>query len=257
MEWDLGVCAFVSDIHGNKHALDAVLDDLSSEHIDRVICLGDIVGYGANPLECVSRVRERCDFSVLGNHDDAVIFDPGNFNNAAAAAVYWTRALIEKSPECTEYYEYLGNLERRVEHGDVLLVHGSPRNPLEEYVFPDDAWNPRKMGRCFDQVKHLSFQGHTHVPGIFVNELDYRFIELSEIADRPFTFDEHTKYMINVGSVGQPRDKDPRACYAIFDGETCRYRRVEYDVEAAVQEILAVKELEDFPKLAFRLREGE
>ena len=257
MEWDLGVCAFVSDIHGNKHALDAVFDDLSKERIDRVICLGDMVGYGANPLECVSLVRERCDFSIVGNHDDAVMFDPEYFNPAAAAAVYWTRNLIEKSPECEDIYQYLGNLERWIERGDVLLVHGSPRKPLEEYVFPDDAWNSRKMGGCFDKVKHLSFQGHTHMPGIFVNGLDYQFIESSEIGYTPFKFDEHLKYMINVGSVGQPRDKDPRACYAIFDGETCRYRRVEYDVEGAVREIRAVKELEDFPKLAFRLRDGE
>lgn len=256
MDWDLGVCAIVSDVHGNRNALNAVLDDLSQEHIDRIICLGDIIGYGAKPTECLDLVQERASSGVLGNHDSAALFDPERFNPAAEASALWTRSILEGSRKADDYFTYLGELKYRFEHGDALFVHGSPRTPLTEYVFPDDIYEERKMRGCFEKFEHLSFQGHTHIPGIFVNDPEVKFIESSDLGDAPFKFESDRKYMINVGSVGQPRDGDARACYAIFDGDTVRYKRVEYDIEASVREILAIKDFEQFKNMAFRLRTG-
>ena len=132
----------------------------------------------------------------------------------------------------------------------MLFVHGSPRNPLNEYVFPEDTYNRRKMEKIFALLKRCSFQGHTHVPGVFTE--DFRFFSPEEIDDRYTIGDE--KLMINVGSVGQPRDGDPRSCYVILDDNVVNFRRVEYDIDETVERIYAVSELDNF--LADRLRDG-
>ena len=129
-------------------------------------------------------------------------------------------------------------------------MHGSPRNPLNEYVFPEDTYNRRKMEKIFALIKRCSFQGHTHVPGVFTE--DFRFFSPEEI-DNQYTIGDE-KLMINVGSVGQPRDGEPRSCYVILDDEVINYRRVEYDIDETVERIYALPELDNF--LADRLRDG-
>ncbi len=245
--------AILSDIHSNLEALQAVLADIAEQGIDEIYCLGDMVGYGPDPRGCIDLLMQ-CQVSLLGNHDQAVLFDPPNFNPVAERATYWTRDQLDvpvpnrKAAETR--WEYLGERPLKHQEGDVLYVHGSPRNPLDEYIFPEDIYIEGKMRSIFNLVKRYCFQGHTHQPGIFTSTLQYYSPEEVEYAYR---FDG-TKTLVNVGSVGQPRDGDWRACYVLFDGETVYYRRVEYDVETTVNKILAIDELDDF--LGHRLRSG-
>lgn len=247
--------AIVSDIHGNLPALEAVLEDIDRENVDRIVCLGDVIGYGPNPCECLDEAIE-FDFCILGNHDSSALFDPEGFNVAAEQAIFWTRSQIESGsdgPDASrQRMKYICGLPRTVEEGVVRYVHGSPRGPTNEYVFPEDTQNVKKMEKLFSLVNHLCFQGHTHVPGIFTQDL--RFIRSADVLTGYDATDLDERLMINVGSVGQPRDGDPRSCYAIYDEETIRYRRVEYDVERTVRLIEQEPDLDDF--LGYRLREG-
>jgi diadenosine tetraphosphatase ApaH/serine/threonine PP2A family protein phosphatase len=248
--------AIISDIHGNLEALTAVLEDAQrSFDPERVICLGDIVGYGPNPCECVDLIMDTCDVVILGNHDQGALFDPEGFNPSAEKAIFWTRDQLENSnsPNSAARWEFLSERPRRVEEGQYLFVHGSARNPLNEYVFPEDICNDRKMERIFQLIPHYCFQGHTHVPGVFTE--DNRFFSP---ADMHMEFDLTTtpKAMVNVGSVGQPRDTDPRACYLHLEPDTgkIKYRRVQYDLDKTIKKIYSEPELERF--LGDRLREG-
>lgn len=244
--------AILSDIHGNLAALEAVLRDIDGQAVDSIVCLGDIVGYGPDPCACLD-LAMNFQFSILGNHDNSALFDPEGFNAAAEQAIFWTRRQLESgdSPENSlRRLEFLAGMPRtRLEEG-VLFVHGSPRGPTNEYVFPEDTYNRRKMEKLFSLVPGICFQGHTHVPGIFTS--DMRFLRPCDLPDGYVL--THEKVMVNVGSVGQPRDNDPRSCYVIADGETIRFRRVEYDVEATVRKIEAIADLDNF--LGYRLRDG-
>lgn len=244
--------AIISDIHGNLEALEAVLADIAQQNVNEIYCLGDIIGYGPNPRECIDLVMERCAVTILGNHDQAALFDPEGFNAGAERAIFWTRHMLETGdPKGNERrWEFLGELPRVRREENVLFVHGSARNPLNEYVFPEDIYNQRKMERVFALVERHCFQGHTHIPGVFTESLS--FLSPEEIDHRYELGTE--KSLMNVGSVGQPRDGDPRACYVLFDGKTVQYRRVPYDFEKTVAKIYPIPELDNF--LGDRLREG-
>jgi diadenosine tetraphosphatase ApaH/serine/threonine PP2A family protein phosphatase len=208
--------ALISDIHGNLEALEVVLDDIKAQGIEEIFCLGDIIGYGPNPRECIDRVMGSCQVTLLGNHDQGAMFDPDGFNIGAERAIFWTREQLENPSDKVnneKRWEFLGMLPRSHRLDPFLFVHGSPRNPLSEYIFPEDIYNHRKMERLFQLVEKYCFQGHTHVPGVFTE--GYQFYAPEEI-DNEYTLGEG-KVMINVGSVGQPRDGDPRACYVILD----------------------------------------
>lgn len=244
--------AIVSDIHGNLEALQAVLADIQSQRCERIICLGDIVGYGPNPCECLD-IISKVDACVLGNHDYGALIDPEGFSAAAEQAIFWTRRQLE-NPSTEEAskkrLEFLARLPRTISEGNVLYVHGSVRNPLNEYVFPEDVFNRRKMEKLFSMMQGYTFQGHTHAPGIFTINMQFQ---------RPEDFDYRAvlpaeKAMINVGSVGQPRDGDWRSCYLILDGDRIEFRRIEYDIHSTVEKIFAIPELDNF--LGERLREG-
>ena len=244
--------AILSDIHGNLAALEAVLADVASQNVEEIVCLGDIVGYGPDPCACLDRAMG-FSFSILGNHDNSALFDPEGFNAAAEQAIFWTRRQLECSDNeevSLRRLEFLTHLPRTKLEGQLLFVHGSPRGPTNEYVFPEDTYNRRKMEKLFSLVPGVCFQGHTHVPGIFTS--DMRFIRPTEIPDHYSLTND--KVMINVGSVGQPRDNDPRSCYVVTDGQTVRFRRVEYDIEATVKKIEAIDDLDNF--LGYRLRDG-
>jgi predicted phosphodiesterase len=247
------VKALISDIHSNLEALQAVLEDIEKQKISEIFCLGDIVGYGPNPRECVDLVM-KCPVVLLGNHDQGALFDPEGFNPSAERAIFWTRAQLEAPADSREKkerrWEFLAERPRVHKDNGFLYVHGSARNPLNEYVFPEDIYNQRKMERIFALVDRYCFQGHTHVPGIFTESL--QFHSPDEI-DYLYRLDGR-KTLCNVGSVGQPRDGDWRACYVLLDNETIRYRRVEYDIETTIQKIYAIPDLENF--LGDRLRDG-
>ena len=264
--------ALISDIHGNLEALEVVLADIKAQGISEILCLGDIIGYGPNPRECIDLVMRNCSLSLLGNHDQGALFDPDGFNVSAERAIFWTREQLENPSDHhnERRWEFLGDLPRTHRIGSYLFVHGSPRNPLSEYVFPEDIYNHRKMERLFQLVEKYCFQGHTHVPGVFTEEC--QFYSPDEI-DFHYTLGEG-KVLVNVGSVGQPRDGDNRACYVILDdGMTAAeagdpaatmvpigpaqvtYRRLPYDFETTIQKIYAISALEHF--LGDRLRQGQ
>jgi predicted phosphodiesterase len=267
--------ALISDIHGNLEALEAVLADIRTQKPDEIVCLGDVIGYGPNPRECIDLVMANTRVCLLGNHDQGALYDPEGFNLGAEKAIFWTREQLENSPDREgneRRWEFLGELPRTHRAGPYLFVHGSPRNPLSEYVFPEDIYNHRKMERLFQLVESQCFQGHTHVPGVFTE--GFQFFSPEEV-DHEYTLGEG-KAMVNVGSVGQPRDGDSRACYVILeddapapaDGETVaparpltgggsarvRFRRVPYDYEATIRKIYDIPDLDPF--LGDRLRQG-
>lgn len=248
--------AIISDIHGNLEALEAVLDDIKSKGIEDIFCLGDIIGYGPNPRECIDRVTS-CSMCLLGNHDQAALFDPEGFNAGAERAIFWTRSMLESgnADENEKRWEFLGELPRRysLNESEFMFVHGSARNPLNEYVFPEDIYNQQKMEKIFALVTKYCFQGHTHIPGIFTESLNF---QTPEELDFSYTLGEE-KVLCNVGSVGQPRDSDRRSSYVILDDEgdrTVKFQRVEYDYEKTIAKIYEIPELDNF--LGDRLRDG-
>ena len=253
--------AIISDVHGNHEALCAVLEDIDRQQVDAIYCLGDIVGYGPNPCECVKLVRERCSMVLLGNHDQGALFDPDGFNVGAEKAIRWTRAQLEQHDRIPRnssepLTDFLGELPRTHAEGDLLFVHGSARRPLDEYVFPEDIYNPLKMEHIFELFGKYCFQGHTHIPGIFTTAPDF----ISPSVPKAGLQQEQRlslpggKAMVNCGSVGQPRDGDPRACYLILEDDSVRYRRVEYPWNVTCQKIYAIPDLDNF--LGDRLTQG-
>lgn len=253
--------AIISDVHANGEALRTVLADIRARGVTRIISLGDIIGYGPDPLECVDLVRANCEWSLMGNHDFSVLYEPTNFNPGAEQAAYWTRAQFDAEPDATkrrERYEFLGQLRVRVADKvpgtdlPLLAVHGSPRRPINEYIFPDDCMTaPDKVSTIFERVPKLCVVGHTHVPGVFSDEPD--FYPPGELTSATYRFNQE-KAIINVGSVGQPRDMDSRACYTIMHEDRIEFIRVAYNIQATSAKIKAIPELSDW--LGDRLTEG-
>lgn len=244
--------AIISDIHGNVEALTAVLADIASQQIETIYCLGDIIGYGPNPCECID-LALKFNVCVLGNHDQGALFDPEGFSSGAERAIFWTRRQLETAPDGAaneQRWSFLLDLPRIVNESELMFVHGSARNPLNEYVFPEDIYQPKKLEKIFSIIPHHCFQGHTHVPGVFTEAT--RFMSPKDLGYHYHLGNEKT--MVNVGSVGQPRDGDPRSCYVVLEGNQVEFRRVEYDFEATCAKIYAIPELENF--LGDRLREG-
>ncbi len=254
--------AVISDIHSNVGALRAVLTDIESRNVEQVICLGDVVGYGPEPRECLDLVMAKASVTLMGNHDFAVIYEPNNFNMGAENACFWTRQELDDEPDAAKRnarWEFLGQLP--IKHtlsgqslglGELVFAHGSPRRPVNEYIFPDDVYsNPNKIHGLFDRFGHLCFVGHTHVPGVFLDAPD--FYSPDEL-DMEYEIDSSRKALINVGSVGQPRDRDNRAGYVLIEPGLVRFVRVAYDVEAMVERVKAIGELDDY--LGVRLQEG-
>ena len=207
--------AIISDIHGNLEALQAVLADAREQGVEEIFCLGDIIGYGPNPCECLDLVIEKTRVCLLGNHDQGALFDPEGFNTGAERAIFWTRDQLENShgdrAAIDRRWDFLGALPRTHRDGKWLFVHGSPRNPVNEYVFPEDIYNQKKIEKLFSMVEFGCFQGHTHVPGVFTESRNFMTPDELGYVYRY----EQQKFMCNVGSVGQPRDGDPRPCYVI------------------------------------------
>ena len=268
--------AVISDIHNNLEAFKTALVDIERQNVDKIYCLGDLLGYGPNPIECVDRMlRLRKEgilkVCLLGNHDQAIIFDPEGFNMIAEAAVFWSRERLEaeRGPKAMARLDFIGELPRIFRQEPFLFVHGSPRNPLSEYVFPEDKDDKEKMAKLFSLVPQYCFIGHTHVPGVFVDRsgsTDYQYLSFKEIQDNydcRYPLGEQ-KLIVNVGSVGQPRDSDSRLCYAIVqydENETSNnhieYRRIRYNVEKTIADIEGIPELSCYDFLMRRLRDGK
>ncbi|HIE05517.1 MAG TPA: metallophosphoesterase [bacterium (Candidatus Stahlbacteria)] len=214
----------ISDIHSNLEALNKVLAEIAKEGVEEVWCLGDVVGYGADPNECVDLVRDRCRVCIGGNHDWASIgkTDITYFNPVAKAAVLWTK------DELTEAnIRFLEQLDLEWKDDRFLLVHATPSAPDKWHYLFDRA----EYQKEFDHFKEtVCFIGHSHIPGFVDDRLKLHY--------PPLDLDPKSRYIINVGSVGQPRDGDPRASFAIVDNNRIELRRVGYDVDKTREKIL-------------------
>lgn len=223
----------ISDIHGNLEALNESLKSLANERIDRYICLGDVVGYGANPEECAQIVRKLANVCIVGNHDAAVSgrMDYSYYYDAARHALDWCRKQVSN-----ETLEWLKSLPYSQREGDIEFCHGSPIQPEEfEYIFTKEK--AKELLRFRDQLAWVTFIGHSHLTRSFAIGTD----EAYNVKGPEFVVRKDFKYIITVGSVGQPRDYDPRSCCAVFDTETAQFRyiRSEYNIEAQMKKIIA------------------
>ena len=220
----------ISDIHGNLEAFETVLEYARQEGgFDRIWCLGDVVGYGPNPNECVQRLREFEHICVLGNHDAAALgrVNVEDFNPDAKRAVLWTQAQLTTATRA-----YLESLPERLVEGDYTIVHGSPRDPVWEYIL--NVSTARAQFAHFDTP--VCLVGHTHVPAVFHHfatgerwETAWHYPEPGET----YELRDPDRWIVNPGSVGQPRDQDPRAAFALLEVETRHwtYYRIPYDIE--------------------------
>ena len=223
-----------SDIHGNLEALERAVSFMKEKGVTQYICLGDIVGYGASPNECVDRVRELGCLVVAGNHDYAVANKTPveYFNDTAQEAVAWTRACI--SPDALRYLELL---PLELKFRSMRLVHAAPSAPPKwRYVatIADIALEIRELARD----ESVCFIGHTHQAFASTKRVDRRLPQI--VRDTSLVVADGAKYLINVGSIGQPRDGDPRLCLAIFETRSSRieFYRLEYDVKTAQRKII-------------------
>lgn len=235
--------AIFSDLHGNLDALEVALRSIERRGADKVICLGDVVGYGADPNGCVDVVRERCDVVILGNHDSAVVGTTSteSFTRRAQISTEWTRDHLTE-----ENREWLKALPLSWTGDRFRVVHSSPFEPMEwHYILrqsmADDAFKHFKERLCF--------MGHSHVPVIFRETGDEGEIP----GESEFQLDENDRYLINIGSVGQPRDGDPRLAYGFYDSErhAIEFVREEYDHESASKKIIDAGLPEELGKRLF------
>jgi len=226
--------AIISDIHSNTEALHAVLSDIAAQGAEEIVCLGDIVGYGPDPEEAIDLVEKMCRFALSGNHDYAVLTRAERFNPLAEEAVDYTRRVLKPAVLSVgrkkARWAFLESLPTRVAEDDLLYVHGSPRDERNEYILESDIvfGNLQKIRDIFDLVPRLLFVGHTHVPGLITT--DFEFLHPPDNGTA-YDLEPGRKYLINVGSVGQPRDGDNRACYLLYTGQKVIYRRVAYDFQ--------------------------
>ena len=215
--------AIISDIHGNLAALDAVLKRIRQENCDKVVCLGDIVGYGPYPNECIEVVRHQCHYTIMGNHDHAAIGHTSTsyFNIYAKMAIEWTSTELLPSSR-----EFLENLEFQRSENDILFVHATPIDP-EEWNYILSIYEANSNFKEFEEK--VSFVGHSHVPMVFELNSGNR---TKAKKDTQFKFEDGSRYIINVGSVGQPRDGNPMSSFGIYNSDTNEYQNVrqEYDI---------------------------
>lgn len=220
----------ISDIHSNLEALNAALGFYKEEKIDRYLCLGDIVSYGPDPSRCIQIVRELKADIVAGNHEWGVCAKSklNSFTDLAQEALIWTKKALKE-----QELDFLGGLPLVYEEENFILVHASPNSPADFYYLN----NMDEADTGFTALKkQVCFVGHTHWPGVFVErdkEIFYKPLKLLELED-------NKRYIINAGSIGQPRDRDYRACAVIYDSDvkTIELRRVEYDFRPTQEKIL-------------------
>lgn len=240
--------AILSDIHGNRHALEAVLGDVRAAGVDETWCLGDVVGYGADPVDCCALVREHAQVCLAGNHDLAATggLALDEFSRNAAIAAEWTAAQLG-----TDALAWLAGLQPTGERGGIGLYHGSPRDPVWEYVVSDAA-----ADLCLDAMpERVGLIGHSHVA------LAFRRADGEAAQGAACHGDDHAdltahRWLLNPGSVGQPRDGDPRAAWLLLDldAPSATWRRIDYDVPGAQA---AIREAGLPGQLADRLEVGQ
>ncbi|HEX8053478.1 MAG TPA: metallophosphoesterase family protein [Thermoleophilaceae bacterium] len=223
--------ALISDVHGNLPAFQAVLADIERAGVDARWCLGDLVGYGAQPDECVALARESCDVCLIGNHDLVVIdkIEITEFSHNAAVAAVWTREHIAQ-----ESVDYLSGLASSGQGGELGLYHASPRDPVWEYVL-----SAPQAGQCMDAMEpRVGAVGHSHV-ALWFSRTDGGAVSGDQARGGTELDLSQGDWIVNPGGVGQPRDGDPRAAWLLLDlgTWTATWHRVEYEIDAAARAI--------------------
>jgi len=246
--------ALISDVHANLEALEAVLEDIDKQHVDKIFCLGDVVGYGPNPRETVQMVHDRAGLEIMGNHDKAVL-EEGDlplFGEHAKESIFLTRKMLTQE----EKRIISGYSASTIEDGKAYF-HGMPLD-CERYMM--QIWDFKDaFGYLQDKELTAGFYGHTHIPVVSFGSLQAPMCSpapIFPVPNMPIQLNGAT--LVNVGSVGQPRDRDNRACYAILDNDKVSYRRVDYDFQKTQRKILALELPEIFKQyLANRLAKGK
>lgn len=223
-----------SDIHGNLEALDAYIQETAGQSVDRHICLGDIVGYGANPNECMERLAALPDLHiVLGNHDATAIWQasPYEMNPNARKAILWT---IEQLSQV--HIDRIHRLDEMLQIGDMVFCHANPYNPAG-WRYVANWYNAVRS--FFSSRGRLTFVGHTHQPKVITQSNGYKIKLTDPPADGCLSLSVQKRYIINCGAIGQPRDGNPDAAYTIYDTdkETVEFKRFTYDIEGAARRI--------------------
>jgi diadenosine tetraphosphatase ApaH/serine/threonine PP2A family protein phosphatase len=223
----------------------AVMKAVDEEHVDEVVCLGDVVGYGADPNACCQIIQEMCKLSLLGNHDAAIIgaMDPNFYYDEARNAIFWTREILTP-----KNFEWLYSLPYTYEEKDVGFFHSAPILP-SGFFYVVQVSEAQAHTQIFERIKPLNFIGHAHLSLIYaLSQKKAKPVEAKNILIK-----EDVKYIVNVGSVGQPRDRDPTACFGIFDTDEYSFRhvRVPYDIETAAGKIVNAGLNERFAKRLF------
>lgn len=250
--------AIISDLHSNRESLEAVFGHIRDQGVTDLVCLGDVVGYGPEPEFCVDLVRGHARWCLMGNHDEALFRDASDFNSHARGAIEFTRRRMQpswySSGEKKARWKWLKGLPLEVKEGRFHFVHGSPRDPIREYVLSTDGiLNPEKLRAVFDSFEGIAVGGHTHHPGLYDEDLRFHGLNGAETLTLPL--DPGRKAFLNVGSTGQPRDGDNRACYAVLEEHQVTWHRVPYDFRTTMEKIQRTGALSEM--LARRLAVGK
>jgi len=254
--------ALFADVHGNLEALLTIKKDIESVDPDIIYFLGDIVGYGPSPVECIPIIRSLADIHLKGNHDDITVFDVDphweGFNPPAAGAIKWTRKMLDKhkAQGGEDYREFLKNLKEGYTDGKNILVHGSPNDPIKEYILrnkvPDISIScPEALDLVANKKKKL-FSAHAHDTWVYHAGLDKPW---QPVGNDSIVLPADEAAVIMIGSVGQPRDRDSRACWVLLDGDKVHFRRCKYNIDKVAEKIYRIPELDD--RLGDRLKKGK
>ncbi|NIO16773.1 MAG: metallophosphoesterase [Deltaproteobacteria bacterium] len=227
--------AVISDVHSNLEALTAVVEDAKKRGAEQLWCLGDVVGYNADPDQCCEIVKDRCSIAIMGNHDSAVVgnTEPSHFNRVAKEAVMWSRKVLKRSN-----MEFLKRLRSAVVFDDtVLIVHGAPSDP-DRYILSEEAAKSELLYMVRNLKRKVCFFGHTHFPLAYKIGPDGKFS--SYRGEGSITLEEDSSYLVNPGSTGQPRDGDVRASYVMFDRDkmVVTWVRAPYDIKTCQEKIM-------------------
>jgi predicted phosphodiesterase len=237
--------AVLSDVHSNLEALDAVLEDIQAYGVDAIYCLGDTIGYGADPVICLQRIQDNCENRLIGNHEHALLHpsERANMNEVAQKAIAWTNQQFS-----AEEVEQIKQWPVIIKTSDCCLVHGSPDRPRAFYYLVYKTQIERALSSFSEKI---CFFGHTHTPALIEVSAPDAFQEMQLVSDKKateieqavFELEEQKRYLINVGSVGQPRDGDQRARWVLLSQDTTQvmFRYVPYNIEGAQKKIHEAK----------------
>jgi diadenosine tetraphosphatase ApaH/serine/threonine PP2A family protein phosphatase len=236
--------AVITDIHGNLEALDAVLDVIRQLDATRIICLGDLVCYGPDSLECLRR-SATWDIVIAGDWDCAMIeHDPTQWNPTINEHIEWVRDQIHSAFDSATLLDTLRSFRRSFVENGCSFVHGSPGD-LREWVFPEDVYDHKKLNRIAELFDDACICGHSHIQGVFRRKNDSEWDFIQPNVGESYELKQNQKTIITAGSVGQPRDDDPRASFLTIDGRFVTFHRVAYNVMTTVAKIRAIPEIDN------------